>query len=107
MNKFKELFEGTSADKGLVKAIAKSMKNYGGPTSGKDPLEQYIKGKAEAWLYNAFREYFKSKEGQKMIDVFIEDAGIELGTPEAEAEREYYEDNFTYGINSIDLENKY
>jgi hypothetical protein len=101
---FKELLTEGRSDKGLIKAIEKSMNQYGGPTSGKDSIEQYFEKKNKEQLNEALRAYFKTKHGQKMIDIFIEDAGIELGSEEAEYERDHYENDFIWDV-EVQIEN--
>ena len=104
MTKFRDLLTEGKADKGLVKAIEASMKQYGGPTSGKDPIEQYFEKKNKEMLDASLRAYFKTKAGQNMIDVFIDDAGFEAGSSDARGEREYYEDEMTWEV-KVQIEN--
>ncbi|MCD6435666.1 MAG: hypothetical protein J7L15_04700 [Clostridiales bacterium] len=97
MKNYSTFLTEAKVDKGLVKAIEKDMIQYGGPL-GQHALENYITKKINDELESAMKAYFKTSHGSGMIDTFISDAGIDLDSPQAAGEREYYEDDFTYQV---------
>jgi len=101
MEKFSTMLQEAKVDKNLVKAIEQDMKQYGGPASS-DALERYLKAKMDKELQEAYKAYYKTSHGQKMISTFIEDAGMD---PSDKDERSYYENEHFLSVAKIDLEN--
>ncbi len=104
MKNYRTFLTEAKVDKGLVKAIEKDMRQYGGPAS-QNALEDYITKKVNAELESAMRAYFQTSHGQGMIDTFISDAGLDADSDEAAGEREHYEDDHSYQV-KISVENK-
>ena len=97
---FKKPIIGESVDKDLLMVIKKEFATYGGP-SGKSPLEEYFKAKVTKELNDGLRQFFKTKDGDKVIQMFADDNGNSF-----DDEADYYKDDLEMFVSKLTIETR-